>query len=85
VGTGLRTSRSRSARTKLSRMPKVLLLDRLIEGAFPNYEQVVPKANPTVKVGRAAVMAALRSVRCSRKGSDKPASSPVARASRSRV
>ncbi len=28
------------------RMPNVLLMARLIEGTFPNYEQVVPKAHP---------------------------------------
>ena len=28
------------------RMPNVLLIARLIEGTFPNYEQVVPRAHP---------------------------------------
>lgn len=44
-------------------MPNVLLTARLIEGTFPNYEQVVPKAHPhRLTVPRAALTAALRRV-----------------------
>jgi DNA polymerase-3 subunit beta len=45
------------------RMPNVLLLARLIEGTFPNYEQVVPRAHPhRVTASRNALTAALRRV-----------------------
>ena len=45
------------------RMPNVLLMARLIEGNFPNYEQVVPKAHPhRITLSRAMVSAALRRV-----------------------
>jgi DNA polymerase-3 subunit beta len=45
------------------RMPNVLLLSRLIEGTFPNYEQVVPRGHPhRLVMGRAALVAALRRV-----------------------
>ena len=45
------------------RMPNVLLMARLIEGTFPNYEQVVPKAHPhRIAVARDALTAALRRV-----------------------
>jgi len=41
----------------------VLLMARLIEGTFPNYEQVVPKAHPhKIAVSRSALTAALRRV-----------------------
>jgi DNA polymerase III subunit beta len=44
-------------------MPNVLLMSRLIEGTFPSYEQVVPKAHPhRVVMGRASFSAALRRV-----------------------
>ncbi len=47
----------------LLRMPSVLLMARLIEGTFPNYEQVVPRAHPfRVVAGRQALTAALRRV-----------------------
>ena len=63
VGTGEDVQVAISENQFILRMPNVLLLARLIEGAFPNYEQVVPKAHPhRVTVGRAAVMAALRRV-----------------------
>ena len=63
VGTGEDVQVAISENQFILRMPNVLLLARLIEGAFPNYEQVVPKAHPhRVMVGRAAVMAALRRV-----------------------
>jgi DNA polymerase-3 subunit beta len=45
------------------RMPSVLLTARLIEGQFPNYEQVLPKGHPTrLTLAREAVAAALRRV-----------------------
>jgi DNA polymerase-3 subunit beta len=45
------------------RMPNVLLLARLIEGTFPNYEQVVPRAHPhRITMSRPGLMAALRRV-----------------------
>src|SRR5215472_16608207 len=45
------------------RMPNVLLMARLIEGTFPNYEQVVPRAHPhRVTLSRPALTAALRRV-----------------------
>jgi DNA polymerase-3 subunit beta len=47
----------------LLRMPNVLLVARLIEGTFPNYEQVVPRAHPhRVVLSRSALTAALRRV-----------------------
>jgi DNA polymerase-3 subunit beta len=47
----------------LLRMPSVLLMARLIEGTFPNYEQVVPKAHPfRLVAARPALTAALRRV-----------------------
>src|SRR5258705_9482527 len=45
------------------RMPNVLLMGRLMEATFPNYEQVVPGAHPPgVTLSRAALPAALRRV-----------------------
>jgi len=45
------------------RMPNVLLMARLIEGTFPNYEQVVPRAHPhRVTLSRAGLTSALRRV-----------------------
>ncbi len=45
------------------RMPNFLLLARLIEGQFPNYEQVVPKGHPCrLVLSRTALAAALRRV-----------------------
>ena len=45
------------------RMPNVLLIARLIEGTFPNYEQVVPQKHPyRIPVSRSAMTAALRRV-----------------------
>ncbi len=45
------------------RMPNFLLVARLIEGQFPNYEQVVPKGHPCrLAVSRSALAAALRRV-----------------------
>lgn len=45
------------------RMPNVMMTARLIEGTFPNYEQVVPRAHPhRVMIPKAEFMAALRRV-----------------------
>jgi DNA polymerase-3 subunit beta len=45
------------------RMPNFLLVARLIEGQFPNYEQVVPKGHPCrLAVSRALLAAAMRRV-----------------------
>jgi DNA polymerase III subunit beta len=45
------------------RMANFLLVARLIEGQFPNYEQVVPKGHPCrLAVSRSALAAALRRV-----------------------
>src|SRR5713101_6041298 len=47
----------------MMRMPNVLLMARLIEGTFPNYEQVVPRAHPhRITISRDALTAALRRV-----------------------
>jgi DNA polymerase-3 subunit beta len=47
----------------LLRMPSVLVMARLIEGTFPNYEQVVPRAHPhRVLADRVALTAAVRRV-----------------------
>ncbi|MBI5628417.1 MAG: DNA polymerase III subunit beta, partial [Candidatus Rokubacteria bacterium] len=44
-------------------MPNFLLMARLIEGTFPNYEQVVPKEHPKrITMARGALTAALRRV-----------------------
>lgn len=45
------------------RMPNFLLTARLIEGQFPNYEQVLPKGHPTqLTLSREVVTAAVRRV-----------------------
>jgi DNA polymerase-3 subunit beta len=45
------------------KMPNVLLIARLIEGTFPNYEQVVPRAHPhRLVMSRSELAAALRRV-----------------------
>ncbi len=47
----------------LLRMPNVLLMTRLIEGTFPNYEQVVPRAHPhQVLLSKGMLASALRRV-----------------------
>lgn len=47
----------------LLRLPNFLLVSRLIEGQFPNYEQVLPKGHPKqVRVNRDAFVAAIRRV-----------------------
>src|SRR6266498_4102889 len=56
------------------RMPNVLLIARLIEGAFPNYEQVVPKAHPyRLLLSRSGLTAALRRVSVLSEERTKPA------------
>ena len=45
------------------RMPNVLLVARLIEGTFPNYEQVVPRSHPhRLVLSRGGLTSALRRV-----------------------
>lgn len=45
------------------KMPNFLLMARLIEGQFPNYEQVVPKGHPhRLVLSRSALVSALRRV-----------------------
>lgn len=47
----------------LLRMPNVLVVARLIEGTFPNFDQVIPRGHPhRLAVGRDALSAALRRV-----------------------
>jgi DNA polymerase-3 subunit beta len=47
----------------LLRMSNFLLTARLIEGQFPNYEQVIPKGHPLrLVLGRSVLMAAVRRV-----------------------
>ena len=63
VGSGEEVQIAISDNQFMLRMPNVLLMARLIEGTFPNYEQVVPKAHPhRVTLSRAALTAALRRV-----------------------
>lgn len=45
------------------KMPNFVMVARLIEGQFPNYEAVLPKGHPSrVTIARAALVAALRRV-----------------------
>jgi DNA polymerase III subunit beta len=63
VGSGEEAQIAISDNQFMLRMPNVLLIARLIEGTFPNYEQVVPRAHPhRVTLSRAALTAALRRV-----------------------
>ena len=63
VGSGEEVEIAVSDNQFMIRMPNVLLMARLIEGTFPNYEQVVPRAHPhRVTLSRAALTAALRRV-----------------------
>jgi len=63
VGSGEDVQVAISDNQFILQMPNVLLMARLIEGTFPNYEQVVPKAHPhKIVVSRAALTAALRRV-----------------------
>jgi len=63
VGSGEEVQVSVTDNQFLLQMPSTLLMARLIEGTFPNYEQVVPKAHPRrITVAKAALSAALRRV-----------------------
>lgn len=63
VGSGEDVQVAISENQFILQMPNVLLMARLIEGTFPNYEQVVPKAHPhRIVVSRGALTAALRRV-----------------------
>lgn len=63
VGSGEEVQVAVSDNQFILQMPSTLLMARLIEGTFPNYEQVVPKAHPRkVTIARAAITAALRRV-----------------------
>jgi DNA polymerase III subunit beta len=63
VGSGEEVQVSVTDNQFLLQMPSTLLMARLIEGTFPNYEQVVPKAHPRrITVARAVLSAALRRV-----------------------
>jgi len=63
VGSGEDVEIAISENQFMLRMPNVLLIARLIEGTFPNYEQVVPRAHPhRVVLTRASLVSALRRV-----------------------
>ncbi len=63
VGSGEQVDVTISDNQFILRMPNFLLMARLIEGTFPNYEQVVPRAHPhRVALSRAMLTAALRRV-----------------------
>jgi len=63
VGSGEDVQVAISENQFILQMPNVLLMARLIEGTFPNYEQVVPKAHPhRIAVSRSALTSALRRV-----------------------
>jgi DNA polymerase III subunit beta len=63
VGAGEDVEISIDGNQFMLRMPNVLLIARLIEGTFPNYEQVVPRAHPyRIPLSRSALTAALRRV-----------------------
>ena len=63
VGSGEEVQVSVSDNQFVLQMPSTLLMARLIEGTFPNYEQVVPKAHPRkITVSKAPLSAALRRV-----------------------
>jgi DNA polymerase-3 subunit beta len=63
VGSGEDVQVAISENQFILQMPNVLLMARLIEGTFPNYEQVVPKAHPhRIAMSRGSLTAALRRV-----------------------
>ncbi len=63
VGSGEDVEIAISENQFMLRMPNVLLIARLIEGTFPNYEQVVPKAHPhRLVLARNGLAAAVRRV-----------------------
>lgn len=62
-GAGEEVSVAISQNQFVLQMPSFLLMARLIEGTFPNYEQVVPRGHPRrVTVSRAGLAAAIRRV-----------------------
>ncbi|MFQ5917661.1 MAG: DNA polymerase III subunit beta [Candidatus Binatia bacterium] len=63
LGTGDQVQISLVENQFVLRMPNFLLTARLIEGQFPNYEQVIPREQPRrLVLSRTALMAALRRV-----------------------
>src|SRR5207247_9673015 len=63
-------------------MPNFVMTARLIEGQFPNYEAVVPKAHPgRLVVSRPAFAAAVRRVAVMAEGRNKPVKLSLAPAS----
>ena len=78
VGSGEEVQIAISDNQFMLQMPNVLLMARLIEGTFPNYEQVVPKAHPhRVTLSRAALTAALRRVSVLSEERTKPVKLPA--------
>jgi DNA polymerase-3 subunit beta len=74
VGSGEDVEVAISDNQFMLRMPNVLLIARVIEGTFPNYEQVVPKAHPhRLVLSRNALTAALRRVSVLSEERTKPA------------
>jgi DNA polymerase III subunit beta len=63
VGSGEQVEVALGDNQFMLRMPNVILMARLIEGTFPNYEQVVPRAHPhRVLLSKDGLTAALRRV-----------------------
>ncbi len=63
VGSGEEVQVAISDSQFMLKMTNVLLMARLIEGTFPNYEQVVPRSHPhRITVSRMGLTAALRRV-----------------------
>jgi DNA polymerase-3 subunit beta len=63
VGSGEEVGIAMAENQFMVKMPNVLLVARLIEGTFPNYEQVVPRAHPhRLVMSRNGLAAALRRV-----------------------
>jgi DNA polymerase-3 subunit beta len=63
VGSGEQVEVALGDNQFMLRMPNVILMARLIEGTFPNYEQVVPRAHPhRVLLPKDGLTAALRRV-----------------------
>src|SRR5262249_47631654 len=63
IGSGEAVEIAISENQFMLKMPNVLLIARLIEGTFPNYEQVVPRAHPhRLVMSRGGLSSALRRV-----------------------
>jgi DNA polymerase-3 subunit beta len=63
VGSGEEVEIAMGENQFMLKMPNVLLIARLIEGTFPNYEQVVPRAHPhRLVMSREGLAAAVRRV-----------------------